>query len=193
MKLLVLLGTVISACFGSIYLVATIKGKVQPNRVTWLLWSLSPMSATIVAISTGISWSILPVFMAGFMLFLIFLGSFINKSAYWKISLLDLLCAALSIGTLVIWKMTNEPNLAVLFAILSDALAALPTYIKIWLFPYTERPFFYIGGTFSSLTSLIAAPNNKLTTIGFAVYLVVLNTSLMLLIYFRQKKFSSSN
>lgn len=55
MKLLVLLGTVISACFGSIYLVATIKGKVQPNRVTWLLWSLSPMSATIVAISTGIS------------------------------------------------------------------------------------------------------------------------------------------
>ena len=84
-------------------------------------------------------------------------------------------------------KLTSDPNLAVLFAILSDTLAALPTYIKVWRFPYTERAIFYGGGAFSALTSLIAAPNNNFSTIGFAIYLVILNTSLMFLIYFRQK------
>ncbi len=88
---------------------------------------------------------------------------------------------------MLIWKLTSDPNLAVLFAILSDTLAALPTYIKVWRFPYTERAIFYGGGAFSALTSLIAAPNNNFSTIGFAIYLVILNTSLMFLIYFRQK------
>lgn len=171
-----------SAAFSCSYIVSTIKGTVKPNRVTWLLWSVSPMIATAAALSTGITWSILPVFMSGFMPFLVFLSSFLNKKSYWKVGAVDICCGVLSLIALAIWAMTKEPNMAVLLSILSDALAALPTYIKIWKSPQTERAYFYLGGLFSATTSLIAAPNHHFSTIAFAVYLVCLDGSLMLFI-----------
>jgi hypothetical protein len=40
---LVIFGALCSAFFGSFYLIATIQGRVQPNKVTWLLWAIAPL------------------------------------------------------------------------------------------------------------------------------------------------------
>ncbi|MDF7663724.1 hypothetical protein PT282_03450 [Bifidobacterium sp. ESL0763] len=182
MNLLVFAGACVSVAFSCSYIVSTIKGTVKPNRITWLLWAVSPMIATFAALSTGVSWSILPVFTAGFMPLLVFLASFLNKGSYWKIGPVDWCCGALSIIALVLWAITKEPNLAVMLSILSDGLAALPTYIKIFKAPRTERAYYYLGGLFSATTSLVAAPNHHFATIAFAVYLVCLDASLMVFI-----------
>ncbi|WEV71807.1 hypothetical protein [Bifidobacterium sp. ESL0790] len=197
MNLLVISGACVSAAFSCSYVISTIKGTVKPNRVTWLLWSVSPMIATAAALSTGVTWSILPVFMSGFMPFLVFLSSFLNKKSFWKIGPVDVCCGALSLIALAIWAMTKEPNMAVLLSILSDALAALPTYIKIFKAPQTERAYFYLGGLYSATTSLIAAPNYHFSTIAFAVYLVCLDGSLMLSIilcnHIRKRRIAREN
>ena len=76
--------------------------------------------------------------MAGFLPLLIFLSSFVNKNSYWKLKKLDYICLALAVLALILWKITNNPLLAIIFSILADFFAALPLIIKIYKFPETE-------------------------------------------------------
>ena len=158
MQYLVLVGALCSIVFGSVYLIATIQGKAQPNKVTWLLWAVSPLISVVATIAaTGFDWSILPVFMAGFMPLLVFIASMFNKSAYWELSFLDYLCGIVAIFAIIIWRLTDDPILAIIFSILSDAIASIPTLRKAWLYPNTEAPVYYIGGVISSTSAILAA------------------------------------
>lgn len=90
--------------------------------------------------------------MAGFGPILVFTVACFNKAAYWKMGKFDYICGFVSILALVAWYMTKSPNVAILLAILSDALAALPTLIKGWNFPETENGFLFLGSLFSDLS-----------------------------------------
>jgi hypothetical protein len=79
-------------------------------------------------------------FMVGFNPLLIFLASFVNKKAYWKITKLDLTCGVLAIVGLVLWKIMDIPDLAIFFGILADAIAAIPTAIKSFKEPKLKTP-----------------------------------------------------
>lgn len=161
------------------YIKETIKGNTKPNKVTWLLWSVAPLIATLAAISDGVKWSALPVFMSGFGPLLVLLASFINKSAYWKIEKFDYLCGLCSVLALVLWGVTKEPAIAIIFAIASDALAAIPTLIKSWKHPETETVDVYTTGLFNSITSFAAIRIWNFAEIAFPIYLMVINSSLI--------------
>ncbi|KSU01024.1 hypothetical protein KF201_1476 [Lactococcus lactis subsp. lactis] len=38
MHLIVILGALISISFTTTYLIASLRGRVKPNRITWLIW-----------------------------------------------------------------------------------------------------------------------------------------------------------
>jgi hypothetical protein len=50
------------------------------------------MIATGAALSDGVRRAVLPVFISGFGPFLIFVSSFVNKKAYWKLEKSDYIC-----------------------------------------------------------------------------------------------------
>jgi len=66
------------------YLLQTLKGEAQPNRVSWLIWTIAPLIAFFSEIKQGVGLQSLLTFMVGFMPLLILLASFVNKKAYWK-------------------------------------------------------------------------------------------------------------
>lgn len=84
--------------------------------------------------------------MAGFGPLLVVVASFFIKQSYWKISKLDYLCAILSLIALVGRKITNSALVAIVFAICSDLLAALPTMRKSRYHADSEGITPYIGG-----------------------------------------------
>src|SRR3989344_2108506 len=94
------------------YLRSTLRGETKPNKVTWLLWAIAPMIALSAQLKQGVGLVALPTFMAGFNPALIFLASFVNKKAQWKIGKLDIACGILSVIGLILWLTTNTPNLA---------------------------------------------------------------------------------
>jgi hypothetical protein len=161
------------------YIKETLKGNTKPNKVTWLLWSVAPLIATFAAISSGVKWSVLPVFMSGFGPLLVLLASFVNKNSYWKLEKFDYLCGLCSVLALVLWGITKEPAIAIIFAIASDAFAAVPTLIKSWKFPETETIDAYTTGLFNSLTSFAAIKMWSFAEVAFPVYLVIVNSSLI--------------
>lgn len=172
------------------YIKDTMHGDAKPNRVSWLLWSIAPLIGTAAAISDGVTWEVLPVFMSGFGPLLVFIASFVNKNSYWKLEKFDYWCGALSFLALVLWWVTKIPEVAILFAILSDGLAAVPTLIKSWKYPETENAGPFTAGLFNSLTSFAAVKMWNFSSIAFPIYLVFINISIALAIY-RRKIFKS--
>ncbi len=81
---------------GLSYLLDTIKGKIQPNKVSWFLWSLAPLIAFVAEVKQGVGIQSLATFIVGFVPLLVFFASFVNKKAKWQIGKFDILCGILS-------------------------------------------------------------------------------------------------
>lgn len=179
LQYLVFLGAAVNIWGAISYIRDTLRGETKPNRVTWLMWSVAPMIATVAALSKGVGWAVLPVFMAGFGPLLVFIASFVNPKSYWKLGTLDYVCGFLSTLALVLWAITNEANIAIVFAIASDGLAAFPTLIKSWKHPESESVIAYTTGLFNALTSFAAIKLWGFSELAFPIYLVIANSSLI--------------
>jgi len=172
---------------GAAYIKDTLWGETKPNRVTWFLWMLAPYIGTAAAIFDGVSWAVLPVFMAGFVPMCVLFVSFINKNAYWKLGAFDYTCGLVSVLALVLWYITKEPVVAVIFAATADGLAALPTLSKAWSYPETETGAVYAATLFGALTSFLAIQMWAPSEYIFSAYLVFINSAILIAIY--RKKF----
>lgn len=166
-----------------IYIVATLRGQTQPNRVTWFMWSLAPLIATAAQIASGVGLSTLIVFLSGFGPFLIFLCSFANKRAYWKTSKFDYLCGVLALIGLVIWYQTRDQDYAIIFSIISDFLAGIPTFCKAYSYPESENGPTYLVGGFAAFLGILCIQQPTFTAYGFMVYLFLMYVITILLIY----------
>lgn len=165
------------------YIRLMLKGKVRPNRVTWLMWSIAPLIATSAELTRNVGLAILPVFMNGFCPLLVFLFSLKTRKAYWKLTAFDYACGFLSALALVLWILTKTPDIAILFAIASDGLAATPTVKKAWLHPKTESFEPYIMGAFSGATAFGVITSWIFSAYAFPAYLIFINVLIMSGIY----------
>ena len=165
------------------YIRAMVRGTTKPNRVTWIIWALAPLIGTWLAWKAGAGLSILPVFMAGFNPILVLIASFIIKNGYWHITKLDIVCGILALFSLFLWIMTSNFSISILFAILSDGLAALPTIIKSFKYPETESASAYAGGVIANTLGLTIIKEWTFPIYSFGIYNILVNVILVLAIY----------
>lgn len=173
------------------YLIATIKGHTKPNRVTWSIWALAPLIAFAAQIQQHVGLPALLTFMTGFGPLLIFIASFINKNAAWKITTFDLFCGALSLLGLALWMVTQTGNIAILFSILADGLASIPTIIKSYKAPETENSTAYLFSGTSALITLFALQTWDFTHLGFPLYIFLDCLIIYVLVKFKAGKYFS--
>ncbi len=173
--------------FGSaVYVWNTIKGRTKPNRVTWFLWALAPLIAFGAMIKEGVApLDGLMTFMVGFGPLMVFVSSFINPQSVWKISRFDIICGALSLAGIVAWAVTRVGNIVILFSILADGLALLPTLLKAWREPETENHVVFRNAAISAMITLLALPKYDFQHLGFPIYILVSCTALYVIIRFK--------
>ncbi|MDO8576818.1 MAG: hypothetical protein Q7R82_00595 [Candidatus Daviesbacteria bacterium] len=170
------------------YLVYTIKGKVKPNRVTWLLWGFPALITSAVQFSQGLGILSLATFAFGIPCFLIFFASFLNKKAYWKITTFDLTCGAVSLIGLALWSITQVGNWAILLAVVSDGLASVPTIVKSYKAPETENYQAYLLNGLGAIVILFTIKQWEFAYSAFPVYILLLNLILVPLVKFKLGK-----
>lgn len=168
-----IIGAIIASIGGLKYLYDTVFGNTKPNRVTWLLWALFPIIIFVSQRSQGVSLGLWATVAAGFTPALIFLASFINKKAYWKTELLDYICLGLAIVGITLWAVTDQPNVAILFSILADLAAAVPTIIKSAKHPESESWQAYTISCVGFLLTLLAISDFTFESAAFVIYLTV--------------------
>lgn len=181
----VILGALLSFYGGLSYLTDTIKGKNKPNRVTWFLWALAPLIAFSAELEKGVGLTALMTFMAGFNPLMILLASFINKQSYWKLQKMDYVYGSISIFAIIIWKITGEGNLAILFSILADGFASIPTVIKSYRQPETESSSIYLFAMINSGIALLTIKEWNFAHYGFPAYIFLLCALVYSLVKFK--------
>lgn len=181
----VIIGTLIGATGSIVYLLETVKGKVKPNRVSFLLWSIAPFIAFAAQIKQGVGIESWMTFSTGFLPFIIFIASFVNKKAEWKLTRFDLFCGFLSIIGLVIWLITRVGNIAIAFSILADGLAAVPTIVKAYKYPDTEIAWPWIATSLGVVLTLLTLTTWTFANSGFIIYIFVVNSIIFSLVQFR--------
>jgi len=186
LKYLVIVGAIVQSIGFYSYIKNTLSGQTKPNKVMWLMSSVPLLIGTFAALSVGVTWAILPAFIGGFGSFLIFLLSFVNKKSYWKLEFFDYLCGFLSLLALILWAITKQPVIAIIFAILSDFSAGLPTLIKMIKYPETESAGPFGAGLFNALTGFFAIKSWVFSQYIFSVYLVLVNISFLIGIYWKK-------
>jgi hypothetical protein len=171
-------GAVIASIGGFYYLYETIVGKSKPNRITWLLWGLFPMIIFVAQRVQGVEGLSWVSFVAGFTPFLILLASFINKKAYWKTEPRDYLLMVAAFIGIILWFLTDNANIAILFALVADLLAGVPTLIKSYRHPETESWIAYAISTFGFGVSILAIQSYTFENAAFVIYLFLMNALL---------------
>jgi hypothetical protein len=156
---------------------------IKPNLISWFIWGLAPLVGVFLQLKAGAGLSVLPVFMAGFGPLIIFIVCLFKKERYWKITKFDLFCGFFAILALIIYILTNNLGISIIFAILSDGLACIPTILKSWKFPETETGVVFFSGLIGNILALLIIKNWIFSIYSFSVYLILANLIILFSIY----------
>lgn len=168
-----------------LYIKSIIKGDTKPNLVSWFFWSLAPFIGVFFQLKAGAGLSVLPIFFAGFGSLLIMITAILTKNGFWKITTFDIYCGLFSAMALIFYIFTHNLGASILFAILSDALASVPTVLKTWSFPETENWGPYFLPIFSNIVGLLIIKDWSFTVYSFGVYFIILNLAILFCMYRR--------
>lgn len=184
----VLVGALINLVGGLIYFRATVTGEAQPNRVTWGLWALAPLIAFAAEIHEHVGLQSLMTFMVGAGPLVIFVTTFIKKNYIWKLGKLDYACGILSVLGIVLWLLTRHGNVAILFSIMADGLAAVPTLVKSYKHPESESAPVFLFSAIAAGITMLTIKNWNLANYGFPAYIFAIGLILFALIQFKLGK-----
>ena len=185
----VFLAVAINLIGAIIYAYSVVKGKTRPNRVTWFILSFAPLLAFAAMIAQGVSFkeSIFTL-ETGISPLIIFISTFFAKQPQWEITKFDLTCGVLSIVGFLLWIILKEGNVAIIFAILADGLAFLPTLVKAFKYPETESPWAFMLGTVAALIAIAVVDTYDFKHLAFPFYILVADILATLFIYFKLGK-----
>ena len=172
------------------YIKSIIRGHTRPNLVSWSIWMIAPFLGAFFQVKAGAGLSALPIFIAGFGSLVTIIAAVFVRNAFWKITTFDIYCGLLSLIALTCYILTQNLGFSILFAIMSDALAFMPTYKKAWKFPETENHSTYSFPILPHLIGLMIIKNWSFTIYSFNLYFLIANI-VMVFIIFRKKIFRS--
>lgn len=172
-----------------IYAIDTFKGKTRPNRVTWILWTIVPFITFFAQLNEHVGLSAVYALSYAIGPLCVVIASFANKKAYWQLTIFDYLCGGISLLAIILWAITGDGMVAIIFSILADFAAGLPTLRKAFFDPESENISAYLAGVFSATITLLTIQSWTVATYLFPLYILVDSALLCLTI----KVFSKLN
>ena len=183
----VFLGALLSLGGSTRYAWLTWRGRTRPNRITWSLWALAPAVGFAAQVDEGVGLPAVLTLSIALGPAIIFLASFTNAAAYWRIRAFDLACGAVSLVALWLWLALDQPVAAVAAAVLADLVAGIPTIRKAWAFPETEHwAVFALGGA-NGVIAVLTLQTWGIAEAAFPLYIAVLGTGVAVLVTARTR------
>lgn len=179
-----ILAAVITVAGNVFYARDTVRGRTQPNRVTWSLWALAPMIAFAAELVQHAGLNALLTFAVGFGPLLVVGASFLDPKAYARLTGFDAACGLLSLAALAGWALTRRGDVAIALSVLSDLLGAVPTLRKARTDPGSESASAFVSDVIGAGVTLLTIPAARwsFATAAFPVYIVLVAGTLTVLI-----------
>ena len=161
-----------------IYLVNGLQKKVTPSVLSWFGWAfLMGTSLVSQVIAKGWQWSMTGILCStagcvAIAAVAFFSGNYSFKRRDWWFLLAGLGCVGVYLGSANPWVTT-------MFAIIADALLGVPTIVKAYRDPASERSAAWVLGVVSSTLALVICVHHDMIYVLFPAYLWVFNAGMV--------------
>ena len=173
-KLIGVLAGVIIGSAQVVYLVNTIGRKVRPSVLSWIGWAfLMGTSLLSQIVAKGWQWS-----MAGILCSTVgclTIGATALLIRNYSLSRQDWLYVLLGALCVGVYLLSANPWMTTGFAIAADAVLAVPTVLKAWHDPVSERSWAWVLGVVSSMLALAICVGHDWIYVLFPGYLLLFN------------------
>ena len=170
------------------YAIATLRGRVAPNRVTWALWAAAPLIGFFAQLDSGVGLTAVLTLSVGVGPLLVLVSSFFGRASPPRITGFDILCGAISIAALIVWLLLDQPVLAVVFAVLADGAGAVPTLRKAWRHPRSESSPMYLCTAANGTIALLTVQTWTVENWVFPAYIAALGVTLAAIVILRGRR-----
>ena len=162
-----------------------VRGDFRPQRMTrFLIFLISLLFVgTLLAQNdkNGIFIAV-PQLIGGFIIFLLSIKKGIGGTGK-----MDIVVFIMAILSLIIWQTTKNPVLGLIMSVVTDLIAFSPTLIKTWKLPHTEEWKFYMSDVVASVFSILSIKSFSFGNLIFPIYILLINTTSVLMINLRKK------
>lgn len=169
-----ILAGVIIASGQLIYLINTIRRKIRPSVLSWLGWAfLMGTSVVSQVIAKGWQWSMTSIVFSTAGCLAISFTALLSRNfslvrGDWKFLGLGLAC-------ICVYYFSGDAWVTTVFAVLADLLLGVPTIVKAWRDPVSEKSAAWLLGVVSSTLALVICVGHDVLYVLFPFYLVLFN------------------
>src|SRR3989344_3089336 len=163
-----------------------LRGTTKPHPFSWFAFALMMGITFFAQIVTGAgpgAWvtGISAVAVLGIALLSVWKG-------HREITTFDWFCFAGAILGIVLWRITNDPLIAVIIVTVTDTIAFAPTYRKGYFKPHEETASLFVLSAIKYFVSLFALSSLNLTTTLFPAALVISNFAFVAMLLIRRRQ-----
>jgi len=159
--------------------------KTKPHSFSWLAWGIIEFIVFFAQLAKGGgSGAWITGSSAGVCLFIAGIAFFRGDT---QINKLDYASLGGSLLGIVLWRLTSNPLLAVIFVSIADFLAFIPTFRKSYHHPEQETVTEYASSVLKWVLGLLALRSFNLTTWLFPVSVMLTNGSFVIMSLIRRR------
>jgi len=161
-----------------IYLLNTLSRKISPSVLSWFGWAcLMGTSVLSQVAGKGWQWNLMSLVCSTVGCFTIAAVAFLSKNysfkkSDWKFLVFGLVCVG-------IYLLSNDPWVTTVFAIIADVVLGIPTILKAYREPATEKSPSWVLGVVSSTLALVICRHHDWIYVLFPTYLFLFNGTMV--------------
>lgn len=172
------------------YVRNTIRGTTKPHAFSWLVWGVLEGIGFVAQVVEGAGPGAWVLGFSAVVTFGIFILAL--KKGSREFATADWIALAGALIAIVLWRITDNPTLAVIFVVLADAIGFIPTFRKTFHRPHEETLTEYTLAFCKHILSIFALRTYSVATWLYPASLVITNASLVVLALVRRRALKRS-
>ena len=160
---------------GGRYAWGILHGRARPNPVTWFLWGSTAMVAFIAQVNEGVGAQAIVTFVLGLSPLTIAVLATVKGHLRAHLTPFTYSCAAITLGGVFLWQITDNAIFAIACSILADIAASAPTLLKGYRDPKSEYALPYLLSVISMAITLLTITRWNFETYAFPLYMLLIN------------------
>jgi hypothetical protein len=159
-------------------------GKTKPHTYTWLIWTLTQGTAVFGLLFGGGGYGVVAMVVSFVLVFTVFLFSL--SKGFEKPNFSDKLFLILAFISILVWWKLNEPFISIMLVSLIDLFGYIPSYRKIWLYPYSETITSWFLFTLGNVFMILSLKEYNFLTLVYLITITFCNLMLVSIFLIRR-------
>jgi len=180
--------TILGILGGLPYIYNTYRRKTLPHRFAWFIFLILSVITWASQYALGARASL--IFYSWFVINNIILLSLSlrKKAGYGDITLFNLLCMALAILAILLWKTVDSALLALICVLIADGIGALLILVKAYKHPHTETLAMWAVGSIATFLNIIAVGSTQVSILAAPIQVFLFNVGIAGAIIFGRQR-----